>query len=512
MPRAIFADRDFLPACRAAVVVSVFLLEMIVAVVSGSVPARAEPVRGGTGSVSGDETAPAAAQLLSIEKALQEREQEHEKYQREAQSLSNDLAQVKEGLVKAAGAVQEQEDHLTQLEGKIAALESQRTGLRAALTRRGEQTTRVLMALERLAWRPTEALIAQPLAPAATVRTAILLRAAVPQIDASAHAVRKQLQDLAALRGQIAAHRDRIATVTTSLSLEHARLADLFDRKVHFQKEAEDRSRESARRVRELAREAGDLRDLMARLEEERRRRVAEERRLTEERRKAEEVRQAQERRLEEERRRLEEARIAEEQRLAAERLAAARTEAEQQLLREADERRREEGRRLLEERKQMAAASAKSARMKEQAATSGTAKPARPFSSVRGQLPMPARGRVITGFGQVNETGLASKGLSIRTRPGAQVIAPYDGVVVFSGPFRGYGQLLIIEHGEGYHTLLAGMARMDTEVGQHLVAGEPVGVVESDGEPTLYVELRREGQPINPLQWLTAHKGNNRG
>jgi len=97
--------------------------------------------------------------------------------------------------------------------------------------------------------------------------------------------------------------------------------------------------------------------------------------------------------------------------------------------------------------------------------------------------------------------------------QPGAQVIAPHDGLVAFSGPFRGYGLLLIIEHAEGYHTLLAGMARIDATVGQRLLAGEPVGVMGQDeAKPALYVELRRQGQPVNPSPWLTAQKNKGNG
>ena len=79
---------------------------------------------------------------------------------------------------------------------------------------------------------------------------------------------------------------------------------------------------------------------------------------------------------------------------------------------------------------------------------------------------------------------------------------------MAFAGPFRGYGLLLIIEHSEGYHTLLAGMAQIDCAVGQKISAGEPVGVMgQDDSKPNLYVELRRNGQPVNPLPWLMAQK-----
>jgi murein hydrolase activator len=134
----------------------------------------------------------------------------------------------------------------------------------------------------------------------------------------------------------------------------------------------------------------------------------------------------------------------------------------------------------------------------------------ATPFSAEMGRLPLPARGPVVVRYGQMLESGLKSKGIKVATRPRATVVAPHDGRVVFAGSFRSYGRLLIIAHGEGYHTLIAGMAQIDGEVGQWLLAGEPVGqmgatgeVASSGGAPQLYLELRRQGEPINPLTWL---------
>ncbi len=130
----------------------------------------------------------------------------------------------------------------------------------------------------------------------------------------------------------------------------------------------------------------------------------------------------------------------------------------------------------------------------------------------------MPARGQLVERFGDQTVTGTA-KGIRLRTRTGAQVVAPSDGRVVFAGPFRKYGQLLIIEHGEGYISLLAGMSRLDGVVGQWILAGEPVGVMKnsharrnvaasSDKAPELYIEIRRFGEPINPLPWLSMGQG----
>jgi septal ring factor EnvC (AmiA/AmiB activator) len=143
-------------------------------------------------------------------------------------------------------------------------------------------------------------------------------------------------------------------------------------------------------------------------------------------------------------------------------------------------------------------------------------AKPAhiRPFPTSVGSLVMPARGRVITRYGQDQGAEGVSRGITIAVRKGAQVVAPYDGRVVYAGPFRRYGLILIIEHEGRYHSLLAGLDRIDTIVGQWLLAGEPVGVLGSprNGNPELYLELRRTGQPINPLPWLATTDDKVRG
>lgn len=118
-----------------------------------------------------------------------------------------------------------------------------------------------------------------------------------------------------------------------------------------------------------------------------------------------------------------------------------------------------------------------------------------------------PVVGRVAARFGQIAEDGTKSEGILFETLPGAQVVAPHDGQAVFRGPFRSYGELLIIEHQNGYHTLLAGLGRTDVVVGQWVLAGEPVGVMDvlENGRPRLYVEFRRYGKAIDPWPWLEA-------
>mgnify|MGYP003663961192 CR=1 FL=1 len=131
---------------------------------------------------------------------------------------------------------------------------------------------------------------------------------------------------------------------------------------------------------------------------------------------------------------------------------------------------------------------------------------PTRQFTDARGLLPLPVGGRIVTRYDESDDVS-HKKGITIETRPQAAIISPFDGQIAFAGPFRHYGLLLIIDHGDGYHTLLAGMGSIDGTVGQLLLAGEPVGRMESSSKerPKLYMELRNNGAPIDPVPWLMA-------
>ncbi len=155
-----------------------------------------------------------------------------------------------------------------------------------------------------------------------------------------------------------------------------------------------------------------------------------------------------------------------------------------------------------------------------------------RTFPKNISKLTAPVNGKMVTKFGSKTETAGTMKGAEIETRPGAQIVATFDGQIVFEGPFRGYGQILIIEHTGGYHTILAGLDRVVVEVGQWLKAGEPIGrmgaagKLESiqpaddsagggsgsnlgDGRPRLYVELRHNGQPFDPAPIFNTSNSN---
>jgi len=119
---------------------------------------------------------------------------------------------------------------------------------------------------------------------------------------------------------------------------------------------------------------------------------------------------------------------------------------------------------------------------------------------------PAPVHGRVSIAFGQRGEVGPA-RGVTFSAAAGARVVSPCTGRVVFAGPFRRFGQLVILECGPGLHLVLAGFEQLDTEAGTALLAGEAVGrlAAGADGRGSLYLELRRDGQVVDPSPWLAG-------
>jgi septal ring factor EnvC (AmiA/AmiB activator) len=136
------------------------------------------------------------------------------------------------------------------------------------------------------------------------------------------------------------------------------------------------------------------------------------------------------------------------------------------------------------------------------------------PFSEARGLLPRPVSGDTAVDFGASDGYGGTTRGISITTRPKASVVSPADGWVAFAGPFRSYGRLLIINAGGGYYVLLAGMDQISVDVGQFVLAGEPVATMGDSplmslmgnaiekNNPVLYVEFRKDGSSIDPGPW----------
>ena len=130
-----------------------------------------------------------------------------------------------------------------------------------------------------------------------------------------------------------------------------------------------------------------------------------------------------------------------------------------------------------------------------------GAARPM-PVDSLRaraGGLPyrLPVTGRVVTGLGEISAAGVRARGLTLATRAGAQIVAPSAGRIAFAAPYRGYGKIIIIDHGNGWTSLITSVAALDVSAGENVLQGSPIGRAGND-RPSITVELRHNDQPVD--------------
>jgi len=143
-----------------------------------------------------------------------------------------------------------------------------------------------------------------------------------------------------------------------------------------------------------------------------------------------------------------------------------------------------------------------------------GAATPSVGFGTLKGRLPWPTEGRIVAAYGaQVHPrfgTRTFRNGVDIEAGEGAEFAAVYAGRAVYTGWFKGYGNLIILDHGNGYYTLYAHAAEVHVREGDDVKQGQIIGTVGETGSlagPRLYFEVRYQGRSQNPVEWL-SHRG----
>ena len=398
--------------------------------------------------------APAAAQT-SEERRLEENRKAIELQARaaaeraaEQQRLAEEAAKREQRLrQERRDAVAREQKHgveAKRIAAEIAALDEGELAKRAALRREDAGRQLVLAALLRMSGNEPAFLVALPGRPLDNAQGALAFRAMERELQRRSALLNAALEDLKGVRAAAEEARRRAAAELAALADETQRIERMLIESADDQRRAVGERKKLAEQAEKLTAEARDNEELIAALVKQRQAREEAERR----------------------------SRDAEEKKAAEERLLAS------------------------------APASAPPAQRAERPRDLRQGPPA------RGGMTNPVSGRIVRNFGQTDGAGSASKGLVFGAEARTRVVAPYDGQVVYAGPFRGYGRILIIEHGGGYHTLLSGLGRIDCAVGQWVLAGEPVAVMGEQSGAGLYVELRRDGQPVNPLPWLAAGNG----
>lgn len=418
-------------------------------------------------------------ELETLQEKIDKSAGRQEKLSAEADAARKEAEAIRARLIDTAARVQAREADVSASEGRLSGLTAAEEVVTARLAHRRGEMADLLAALTRLDPNPPPAMAVSPDDALTALRSALLLGKAVPELQAEAKDLANRLEELARLRKEILAERQNMTAARGALDAERSKLEKLLAEKEAVSKKLSAEARSEQQKVAALSQQATDLKDLINRLEAN-----------------------------------------------AASRLPAIRPEPV-----------RPEPVPAPSAQPEPAAPSPPQAAPTEKTRLAVLTPPKTPpampssrrFSEAKGLIRPPVTGTILRGFGADNGLGGKLQGMTIATRYEAQVIAPFDGKIVFAGPFRGYGQLLIISVGEGYHVLLAGMARIDGQTGQQVLAGEPLGEMGQTGNiasqtsqaggsamsksgPTLYIEFRKDGDPVDPRPWLLMSDKKARG
>ena len=374
--------------------------------------------------------------------------------------LAKERAALNKDLIETAANLQSSEAKLSKIEGRLEALSGQEDQVRASIDERHDTIAKLLAAMQRIGRQPPPALVTRRNDALKMVRSAMLMASVFPELKFQADGLSAELDDLVRLGEGIKLQRDNLKAENDKLIAAQKRIRGLISEKKTLERSRQAKLAKVREAAARHARTVTYLGELVQRMDKE-----------------------------------IADAGLAQyEAELAAKR-------AKEKELSKAAEKQGGPGI------KQKPRKTTKVAFL-----SPGRLKPAIEFAATKGKLARPVSGTQIRAYGSNTEIGGEAKGISISSRPNAQVTSPVDGWVAYADEFRTYGQLLIINAGGGYHILLAGMKRIDVGVGQFVLAGEPVAVM-GDSSPggtdkssrpgqVLYVEFRKDGRAIDPGPW----------
>jgi len=379
-------------------------------------------------------------EVKKAEEAAKLKSLESKRLQAQAIQLNLELSKIDKTVITLAKKIQNNEQTLSDMEKQLGNLKQNLKTKESEFIKENSSLIKTIAALQNMSLNPSESIILQPLSPIDIIRSAILLREAIPFLEQKSSKLKVDLDNIYEQKRKI----ESVVTDTKKQKLvlekQQKEMQQLMKKKSAMRQEVESKGAETQKMAESLISEAKNLRDLLEELERQKE--------------------------------------IARKKREEAERLAALKRQEELKVPHTVDTKTHDSIKKQI---------------------SSGK------FVHAKGRLIRPVSGTKITEYGQTISKGVTSKGIVYKTRPKAQVTALFDGSVIFSGPFKGYGNIIIVEHGDGYLSLLAGLGNIDCDVGQMLLAGEPVGTMPDNDSAKLYVEIRKNRHPINPSPWIAG-------
>ncbi|MGD1887929.1 MAG: murein hydrolase activator EnvC family protein [Cohaesibacteraceae bacterium] len=399
-----------------------------------------------------DERDVAADALERLRSDLSAAEARQSMLEEELASIDADVEDLTQLLIRTTGQAETIAARIEVQRERIGVLDGNAQALEESLNAQRARIAVLLSAMVRMGGEPPPALLVSPGDALRSVRSALLLGVAFPELEAESRALASDLAALDEARWELDAALDVLLADAEALAQEEERIELVLFERSRLREENQAVLERERERAAILAGEAGSLENLLVDLETE----------------------------------------------LASVREALARADAARDdPPPPADDR---AARAFLED--------------------PGRIQPAFAFGSAQGIIQRPVRGDALLNFGEPDRFGEISQGLHIATRANARVVAPSDGWVLYAGPFRTYGQVIILDVGDGYRMILAGMSRINVALGQFVLMGEPIAAmgergstVLTDGssqapQPVLFVELREDGRPIDSSSWWAQSDG----
>ncbi len=389
------------------------------------------------------------AALQAIENSISISRERVDQLKREIADMEGDRTKQNAALIAAAQRVKLAEIEVSDVEDRLDALIVQEFEVRGRLDGADGQIANVLAALQRISLNPPPALIVDPSDALGSARSAILIAAIAPQLRAKAEAVTADLKHLTEIKSAALREEDLLKTNHGVLEEEQLRIATLI-----------------------LARKQG-VQVMTAELQAEEAEAIA----------------------------------------------LAARATSVKELIDTLGQRMISVATAVQASPTATTAAGSEAVAMGPEAiklalANTARTEPAMPFGSARGYLTLPSNGVNVLDYGASDGFGGITHGISIVTRAEAQVVAPSDGWVLYKGPYLNYGQIIILNTGQSYTVVLAGLETATVNIGQFVLMGEPIGTMGSrtigrtvttsagNSQPTLYIELRKDNEPVDPSGW----------
>ncbi len=360
--------------------------------------------------------------LKDYEKKLGAEKNRQKELEDKLKRAEQNVADVRADLVSLAAKIKDNESRLQSLLRRMEKLETEKRELNKNLENDYGSIGQLMLAMQRLKRMPPEAMLARPAPPIDTARSAMLLQSMLPSLYDKAEKLKKDLERLEDLQEALAQNRAELETEKRTLSAGRAQMTALLDKRQALYSGTKEQHEKQQRAVRKIAAQARDLRELVKKLDEDKRR------------------------------------------------------------------------------------ANARMAAQKAVMSNPPRPPPEKTPPRGNGKGELPVAGFIRVGYGAPDDFGAISKGITIKSAPGALVTAPVGGTVRFAGKFKRFGRLVIVEHSGDYHSLIAGLDRIDTVVGQTVAAGEPVGALaesRAEGPSSVYYELRHNGEPVNPARLL---------